>query len=69
MMFILQVGNLVPFSVLRRSTPNTDYRAILSYSETPAYGHLGNTVTSLLRPLFWPPGKNRQTFSCKKNPR
>ena len=27
------------------------------YSETPPYGHLSNTVTSLLRPLFfWPPG-------------
>ena len=26
------------------------------YSETPPYDHLGNTVTSLLRPLFWSPG-------------
>ena len=33
------------------------------YIETPSYGYLGNTVTSLLRPLFF--GKNRHTFSCK----
>ena len=39
----------------------------ISYSETPPYGHLDNTVTSLLRPLFfWPPGKNQHTFSRKK---
>ena len=25
----------------------------ISYSETPPYGHLDNTVTSLLRPLFF----------------
>ena len=24
------------------------------------------TATSLLRPLFWPPGKNRPKFSCTK---
>ena len=37
-----------------------------NYSGTPPYGHLGNTVTSLLQPLFWPHGKNRHAFSCRK---
>lgn len=37
----------------------------LKYIETPPYGHLGNRVTSFLRPLFWPPGK-MAAFSCKK---
>ena len=37
-----------------------------NYSGTPPYGHLGNTVKSLLQPLFWPPGKNRHAFSCRK---
>ena len=37
------------------------------YSETPPY-----TATSVIPspryygPFFWPPGKNRHTFSCKK---
>ena len=26
------------------------------------------TATVLLQPLFWLPGKNRHTFSCKKKP-
>ena len=38
-----------------------------NYSGTPPYGHLSNTVTSILQPLFWPPGKNRHAFSCRKN--
>lgn len=38
-------------------------------SETPPYGHLGNTVTSLLRLLFLAARQNGQTFSCKENPR
>ena len=37
-----------------------------NYSGTPPYGHLSNTVTSILQPLFWPPGKNRHAFSCRK---
>ena len=36
-------------------------------SETPPYGHLGYTVTSLLRPLFLAAWQNRHTFPCKKN--
>ena len=36
------------------------------YSGTQPYGHLSNTITSLLRPFFWPPGKNRYAFSCQK---
>ena len=38
------------------------------YSETPPYGHLGNTVTSLLRPLVWLPGKTAIHFLVKKKP-
>ena len=38
----------------------------LSWIITPPYGHLGNTVTSLLRLLFWPPGKNDHIFLVKK---
>ena len=34
-------------------------------SETPPYGHLGYTVTSL-RPLFLAAWQNRHTFPCKK---
>ena len=35
----------------------------LKYSETPPYR------PSLLRPLFWPPGKNPRKFCFKKTPR
>ena len=42
------------------------------YSETPPHGHLGNTVTSLLRPLFLAAGQSvyfeLNTLSYKKNP-
>ena len=38
------------------------------YSGTPPYGHLGNTITSLWRPLFLA-RKNGHTFPYKKNPR
>ena len=50
------------------SFPNccgTFFRDLL-YSGTPPYSHLGNTVTSLLRPFFFAAGKNDHTFSCKK---
>ena len=40
----------------------TEEQKKFNYSETPPYGHLGNTVTSLLRPLFWPPGKTAIHF-------
>ena len=37
------------------------------FSETPPYGHLGNTVTSLLRPIFFLASwQNGYTFSWKK---
>ena len=38
------------------------------YSETPPYGHLGNTVTSFLftATLFWAPGKTALHFPVKK---
>ena len=39
---------------------------IILYSGTPPYGHLGNKVTSLLRPLFLAALQNDHTFSCKK---
>ena len=39
---------------------------IIFYSGTPPYGHLGNMVTSLLRPLFLVALQNDHTFSCKK---
>ena len=35
------------------------------YSETPPYGNLGNSVISLLRPL-WLPGKTAMHFLVKK---
>ena len=42
------------------------------YSETPPHGHLGYTVTSLLRPLFLAAGQSvffeLNTLSCQKNP-
>ena len=40
---------------------------LVEYSETSPYGHLGNTVTSLLRSLFLA-GQNGHTFSYKKKP-
>ena len=36
------------------------------YSESPPYSHLGNTVTSLLRPRFLAAWQDGHTFSCKK---
>ena len=39
---------------------------IIFHSGTPPYGYLGNTVTSLLRPLFLAALQNDHTFSCKK---
>ena len=39
---------------------------IIFYSGTVPYGYLGNTVTSLLRPLFLAALQNDHTFSCKK---
>ena len=36
------------------------------YSETPPYGHLSNTVTSLLQPLFLAAWQNGHTFSGEK---
>ena len=39
---------------------------ITNYSGAPPYGHLGNTVTSLLQPLFFGPEK-RQYFPYTKN--
>ena len=41
---------------------------IIFHSGTPPYGYLGNTVTSLLRPLFLAALQNDHTFSCKKTP-
>ena len=43
----------------------------LTYSGTPPYGHFGNTVTSLLGPLFLAARQNDHSFSLKKkkNPR
>ena len=38
----------------------------IHYSETPPYGYLGKTVSSLLRPLFLAARQNSHTFSCKK---
>ena len=35
----------------------------------PTFRHLGNAVTSLLRPLVLATWQNSHTFSCKKNPR
>ena len=43
-------------------TPDCD----LVYSENPPYGHVGNTVTSLLRPFFLATWQNGHTFSWKK---
>ena len=37
-----------------------------NYSGTPPYGHLGNTMTSLLRPLFLAERQNSHTLSCKE---
>ena len=34
-------------------------------TRTPPYGHLGDMVTSLIRPLFWP-SNNERTFSYNK---
>ena len=39
----------------------------MEYDETPAYGHLSSTVTSLLGSFFWLSDKNHHTFPCKKN--
>ena len=36
------------------------------YSRTPSNGHLGNTVTSLLRPRFFGPAKRPYIFLKKK---
>ena len=42
-------------------------RTIFStYSGTPPYGHFGNTVTSLLGPLFLAARQNDHSFSLKK---
>ena len=40
---------------------------ITNYSGAPPYGHLGNTVTSLLQTLFFGPEKGN-TFPYKKKP-
>ena len=40
---------------------------VIQYSGTPPCGHLGNTVTSLLRPLFLAARQNGHKLSCKKN--
>ena len=42
-----------------------------TYSGTAPYGHFGNTVTSLLGPLFFAARPNDRSFSLKKkkNPR
>ena len=37
-----------------------------SYSGTAPYGHFGNTVTSLLGPLFFAARQNDRSFSLKK---
>ena len=37
-----------------------------TYSGTPPYGHFGNTVTSLLGPLFFAARQNDRSFSLKK---
>ena len=37
------------------------------YNESPPYGHLSDTVTLLLQPLFLPPGKIAIHFLVKKN--
>ena len=37
------------------------------YSGTQPYGHLGNTVTLLLRPLFFSARQNGHTLFLKKN--
>ena len=44
------------------------HEIVLKYSGIPPYGHLGNTVTSLLQPLFLAARQNGHTFSCKKKP-
>ena len=36
------------------------------YNGTRPYSHLGNTITSLLQPLFLAGGKNGHKFSCTK---
>ena len=65
-------GCLYPFFVGLRSIPSRFWDKLDKkklYSETLPYGHLGNTVTSLLRPHFLAARQNGQSFSCKENPR
>ena len=39
---------------------------VFIYNKIPPYGHLGDTVTSLLPPFFWLPGKTAIHFLVKK---
>ena len=52
-----------PTAGLDRRYSNFNY---YRYSETPPYGHLGNTVTSLLRPRYFGRWQNGHTLSYKK---
>ena len=58
------------FFVRLRSIPSRYWNELDKkklYSETPPYGHLGNTVTSLLRPFFGRPAKTT-IHSIEKEP-
>ena len=56
------IGVSILFLRLRPITANMSM-----YSESPPYDHIGNTVTSLLRPLFLAARKTTIQFVTKKN--
>ena len=47
-------------------TNNRSLLLIFNYSETPPYGHLGNTSPCYYDHVLWPPGKTAIHFLVKK---